>query len=351
MIIDNWPKVLQKDLNEFFEFPYLFNSPQLMVDSIIKLKITNHIPLKKEIFLNTAFYKAKIRYRKIEEGLWFFATEMDVNENVIAKSVYDEKQSSDYYLLTFSVFEHKFPFKDLEDITLLSTCWTFSKPKTEVTTHFYKHTTGKFFSFAINQEWVNNNSVSKKIPQKKVIENFLNSKKSTYTWLDIAPKAHDLMREINETLEVKSDVRQDSVLFNKNCLKLLVEFLNNSFSDSRILDNVSLRNLDYYNVAKAEKMILDNLHLPFIGIVYIAKELKISPTKLKSNFKQVFGFSMLQYHKEKNMLRAMQLVQNSDVRIGNIAKITGYNNASKFASNFKKRYGELPYKVRCIGIS
>jgi AraC-like DNA-binding protein len=351
MIIANWPKIVQKDLTNFFEFPYLFNSPQLMLESIIKSPITKHILLKQSVCLNTTLCKAKIRYRKIEEGLWLFATEMDVSDNIMAKSVYDKNQSSDYYLLTFSVFEYKFTFKDLEDITLRSTCWTFSKPKTEVTTYFYKGTTGKFFSFAINKEWVNKNFSSEKFPQKQAVENFLNGKKGSYTWLDIAPKAHDLMKKIDKTLEAKSDVLHDAVVFKKDCLKLIVEFFDNSFGDNRILDNVSLKNLDYYKIAKAEKMILDNLHLPFIGIEYIAKELKISPTKLKSNFKEVFGFSMLQYYKEKNLLRAIQLIQNSDIHIRNIAKVTGYTNASKFATNFKKRFGELPYKARCLGIS
>lgn len=351
MTIDNWPKRSQKCFDVFSEFPYLFNSPQLLLDSLIKLPITNHIPLKQSIYLDTSLYKVIMRYRKIEEGFWFLATEMDVKENIIAKSGYDENLSSDYYLLTFSVFEYTFTFKDSADVKLLSTCWTFSKPETEVTTYFRKGTTGNFFGVAINKEWANKNFSSEKFPQKKVIEKFLNGKKGSFTWLDIAPKAQDLIKKMNEILKTESDVGIDTVSFKKDCLKLIVEFFNNSFGDNRIFDNVSLSNLDYHYVSKAEKIILDNLHLPFIGIEYIAKEVKISPTKLKSNFKEVFGFSMLQYHKEKNMLRAMQLLQNSDIRIKNIATVTGYCSASKFASNFKKRFGKLPYKVRCSSLA
>ncbi|WP_133055283.1 helix-turn-helix transcriptional regulator [Niastella koreensis] len=46
-------------------------------------------------------------------------------------------------------------------------------------------------------------------------------------------------------------------------------------------------------------------------------------TKLKAIFKSIFGFSVLQYHKEKNLLFARQLVQRSPVQIKKVAAIAG----------------------------
>ena len=60
---------------------------------------------------------------------------------------------------------------------------------------------------------------------------------------------------------------------------------------------------------------------------------------------------MLQYHKEKNMLLAMQLIINSDIQIQIIAAVTGYECASKFAANFKKRFAKsLQSLGDCISI-
>ena len=67
-------------------------------------------------------------------------------------------------------------------------------------------------------------------------------------------------------------------------MKLIAEFFDHSFEDNRISENVSLSNLDYYNVAKAEKMILHNLHLPFVGIDYIANRCKYFAHKIKIKF-------------------------------------------------------------------
>jgi AraC-like DNA-binding protein len=346
MTTNDWAKHIEKFLfllkDDFFELPYLSNSPQVMLDSLIKIPIIEHNALKQVISSDNAFWKGRMRYRKIEEGFWILETNISLKENVLAKATYTKDHLKDYYILSFSVFEYKFPFKDSEPITLLSTCWTFYKPETEVATYFYKGTEGKFFNIAISKKWADQNIKSGKFCEKGVLENFFNTQKGFYTWLDIAPNAHALSAKISKILDAEEDIPLNQIELKKNCMKLISEFFSNCFEDSRITDNVSLSNLDYCNVAKAEKMILHNLQSSFLGIDQIAYEVNTSPTKLKTNFKTVFGFSMLQYHKEKNMLLAKQLRHNSEVEIQVIAAITGYESASKFAAAFKKRFGTSP---------
>ena len=350
MTLDNWPKHVQKYLfllkDGFFQLPYLFNSPKIMLDSLLKLPGMNHTHLKKFFSLETPLCKVKMYYREIEDGFWLLATFMNVKENIVTKSYFDKHESSEYYLLTFSVFEYKFQLKDTDEVTLLSTCWTFSKPDTEISSYFYKGTTGRFFSFAITKDWAHKNLMSKKVKEKKALKNFLNGNKGSYTWLDIVPKAHEMGAKLSELIEKGDADGTENLDIKKRSMKLMTAFFNNAFNDSRIIDNISLSNLEYHQVAKAEKIILHNLHLPFVGIESIAKEVNTSSTKLKSNFKIVFGFSMLQYHKEKNMLLAMQLIEKTDIHIQNIALLTGYDSAGRFAASFKKRFGKLPSEVR-----
>jgi AraC-like DNA-binding protein len=350
MTTNDWAKHIQKFLfllkDDFFELPYLSNSPQVMLDSLIKIPVMKHNALKQLISSDNTFWKGKMRYRKMEEGFWILETNINLKENVLAKATYTKDHLKDYYILSFSVFEYKFPFKYSDDIILLSTCWTFYKPETEVATYFYKGTEGKFFNIAMNKEWVEQNIKSDKFCGNGVLENFFNTQKGFYTWLDIAPKAHALSKKISKILEDEDKISLNTQDLRKSCMKLITEFFKNSFEDSRIVDNISLSNLDYYHVAKAEKMILHNLQSAFLGIDKIAYEVNTSPTKLKANFKIVFGFSMLQYHKEKNMLLAQQLLQNSDVEIQIIAAITGYESASKFSAAFKKRFSKLPSAFR-----
>ena len=92
--------------------------------------------------------------------------------------------------------------------------------------------------------------------------------------------------------------------------------------------------------------IAGNLATPFLGIETIAREVNLSPSKLKTDFKLVYGTSMLQYHIEKKMHLAMQLILNTDMQIKSITQEVGCDGPCKFTATFKKRFGKLPSEVR-----
>lgn len=344
-------KIIEKYLflfkDDFFELPYLSNSPQAMLSSIVNMPVFKHKRVEKAVYTNNPFCKGCLKYRQLEEGFWILESTLTVKQNILAKAIYDENELSDYYFLSFSVFEYEFPLKnyDSKEITLLSTCWTFYKPKTEVATYFYKGTKGKFYNIVFSKKWANRYMSHLQMDKKLLLESFLDSKIAFYTWLDIAPKAHNLAVNMGEILDNEEE-NFNLLKLKSHVLDLMSEFLKYSFQDSRLKYNIALSNLDYYKIAKAEKIILHNLSNSFVGVENIALEVNMSPTKLKSNFKTVFGFSMLQYHKEKNMLLALQLIRNSRLEIQIIALAVGYESASKFTAAFKKRFGKLPSEYR-----
>ncbi len=347
-----WDKLLEKYLflykDGFFELPYLSNSAKIMTDSVIENPVARNKPLEQGIYSNNPFCKGIMYYREIEGNFTVLSSHINIKENIRAKAIYDENQASNYYILSFSFFEYEFPIKnnDGKNTKILSTCWTFYKPKTEVETYFYKNTKGKFYNFLFDKKWADENILIQNNENKIAFNKFLDSEIGFYTWLNIAPKAQDLSKKMAEII-----TNEKAGFFNINDLKtnaieLINNFFENAFDDNRILDNISLSNSDYAKISKAEKIILLHLNLPFIGVDAIAKEISMSPTKLKSNFKMIYGFSMLQYHKEKNMLLAKQLLENSDVLINHIFVLTGYESASKFTAAFKKRFGKLPSDFR-----
>ncbi|WP_395060087.1 helix-turn-helix domain-containing protein [Flavobacterium sp.] len=352
MAKSKWDKLLEKYLflykDGFFELPYLSNSAKIMVDSVIELPVARNKILEQGIYSNNPFCKGVMYYREIEENFSILATHIDIKENIRAKAIYDENQESNYYILSFSVFEYEFPIKnaDGKNTKLRSTCWTFYKPNTQVETYFYKNTKGNFYNFVFDKKWADKNIVINNKENKIAFNDFLDLEIGFYTWLDIAPKANDVSRKMSEIL-----TNEKAGIFNTEDLKisaieLINNFFDNAFYDNRIPDNISLSNIDYAKISNAEKIILLNLNAPFIGVNAIAQQINMSPTKLKSNFKTIYGFSMLQYHKEKNMLLAKQLLENSDVLINHIFVLTGYESASKFTAAFKKRFGKLPSDFR-----
>jgi AraC-like DNA-binding protein len=155
-----------------------------------------------------------------------------------------------------------------------------------------------------------------------------------------------LSNELWQNLENGKREHFETMALKNQTTKIITDFFKSLFEAKTIKNYLPLNNADYANVARAEKTILQNLNNPFLGVENIAKEVNLSPTKLKMIFKSVYGFSMLQYHKEKNMLLAFQLVKNAELQIKNIAHATGFESSSKFTAAFKKRFGVLPSDAR-----
>lgn len=324
----------------FFELPYFSNSPEFMLDSIVNLSVATHIQSEQNVHTENAFFDGNMNYLEIEEGLWVMSYTFDVKQNIIANANYDNHKESEYYYLSFSVFHYEFPNKSLDkNIILKSKCWTLYKPKTKVSMYFYKNTTGRFINFVFNKKWAQEN-ISKIFPE---LDSFFNSKTGYLTWLNHVPSEDTLFEKIYKRME-QFPVRIENM--KADILQLQNNFFSTVVKDNRLQSYSELGVFDYSNAAKAERMLLHHLNLPFIGINKIANELKIAPTKLKIIFKSVFGLTLLQYHKEKNMLLAYQLVENSYLKISNIAQMTGYESVSKFSSAFKKRFGSLPSDFR-----
>lgn len=352
MLLSEWLNHIQQNLfkahDDFYELPYLSNNPQLMVDSIMKFPISRHNPSEQAIYTDNEFTKGVIRYRKIEEGIWLMATHFDIKKNLVCRAMYDKEVISDHYFLSFAVFEYQFPTNDnfTQFATLLSTTCTLYKPYTEVDTYFYENTCGKFFNIVFSREWAQKNLafISKK--HENDLQTFIIAETGFINWLDIVPDAEKLSRKIWELIDKKQDRSIDTDCLKEIVFKIINDFVHATNNDKRIKNYPNLSNSDYASVAKAESIILNNLMNPFIGVENISKTVNICPTKLKAVFKTVFGFSMLQYHKEKNMLLAMQLIKNSAMQIRNIALLTGYESASKFTAAFKKRFGYLPSEKR-----
>jgi len=352
MPLTKWNAYLKKNLfsnhDVFFELPYLSNSPELMVESVLKMPVSKHQKSEQAIYTDNAYTTGVMRYRKIEDGLWLLGSDLNIKKNIISKAIYNPDLTSDYYFLSFAVFEYQFPVDDnfIKLATLLSTTCTFYKPKTEVNTYFYEGTRGKFFNIVFNKQWAEKNLAFTSEEEQKEICDYLDNDSGFINWLDIVPDAPALSKEIWEHLEKETDGEFNTEALRIQLQHIIGSFFRHAYKDKRIKNHTALHNPDYANVASAERIILHNLTAPFVGVNHIARAVNLSPTKLKIIFKSVFGFSMLQYHKEKNMLLAMQLIKNSDMQIKNIAAITGYLSSSKFSATFKKRFGILPTSIR-----
>ena len=78
----------------------------------------------------------------------------------------------------------------------------------------------------------------------------------------------------------------------------------------------------------------------------LARLAKMSVSKLKYCFKEVTGCSVSEYTSALRMSQAKQLLQTTDLPIGEIAEMTGYKHGRSFTSAFRRAAGVSPREYR-----
>ena len=94
-----------------------------------------------------------------------------------------------------------------------------------------------------------------------------------------------------------------------------------------------------------QKRITRNLS-EHVTIDQLQSELNVGSTILKTSFKNVYGISIYAYLKDSRLLYAKNLLEDSDMRVADIAACVGYSNPSKFSASYKKRFGIRPGKTK-----
>ena len=61
------------------------------------------------------------------------------------------------------------------------------------------------------------------------------------------------------------------------------------------MNTIAMNNNNFVKIKKIERELMNQLHDKFIGIEVLAKKYQISPTKLKLDFKLIYGASIFVY--------------------------------------------------------
>lgn len=78
----------------------------------------------------------------------------------------------------------------------------------------------------------------------------------------------------------------------------------------------------------------------------LAREYKINKTYLKEIFKERFSISLHKYVIRLRLEKSKELLLNKELKIEEIAFMTGFSSAGRYSENFKKNFGYLPSKYR-----
>lgn len=170
--------------------------------------------------------------------------------------------------------------------------------------------------------------------------------------------AGELIYGVAEDMEKKGfgkTEKEHMPAFNQNMLSasllelqgLLEEYL--KFCCQKVAEGLS-RNRPEIAVHIVQSWLEEHLMDHTISIEDAAKTVHFSVSYLRQIFKEVTGENFNEYLIRKRMEKAGKLLQNTSMKISDIAESCGYDNQRYFASSFKKFYGCTPTDFKSIVI-
>ncbi|MFN3402754.1 MAG: helix-turn-helix domain-containing protein [Cytophagaceae bacterium] len=332
----------------FYELPYNINSPQEMIEGFKKIPSIKSNPVKNSITTTTPFLNVTVHYRQVEPELFLIYSEVIFKSNVCFRHYYDKSKSSNYYCLSLRIDKYsKINNSLVNGNSYTDNSWLIFKPGAKVNHYHFKGTKGKYFSVYFTHRWMKEHF--KQIPKND--QNVLNLFfRSTSDHL-ICPNSNE--ETVYKTEELRKIILSGESIGKAHLTKLKKQIQN--FISYFILKMRSekinerhflISNPERMQILKAEKILEKHIYKKFPGIQFLAKEIGLSGTKLKECFKTVYNNTPFQYFRSLQMEQAIELLSNTNMPIGQIARKLGYENASKFAFAFKAHHNFLPSKVQ-----
>ena len=82
------------------------------------------------------------------------------------------------------------------------------------------------------------------------------------------------------------------------------------------------------------------------NIEFLAVKSGIGASKLKIGFKQFYHLGLYTYLRRQRMIKAAELLAQTDKTIGAISRIMGYKHTSNFIKAFASYHGLTPFRYR-----
>jgi AraC-like DNA-binding protein len=164
-------------------------------------------------------------------------------------------------------------------------------------------------------------------------------------WEKSRPISPLLISKVHEILQCpyKGHVRQRYL--ESKLTALLIDFLLGKHTVKVMESNIVIPDADYLSLVKVEAYIRKNLKKP-LNIINLAELAGFNATKLKRDFKKVYGTTVYKYITGLRMEEAKKRIVEDHISVAQAAYEVGYSNPQHFTTAFKRTMGYLPSLLR-----
>ena len=124
----------------------------------------------------------------------------------------------------------------------------------------------------------------------------------------------------------------------------ITALLSHFFGQLAINHTQGMKSVDKNRLERAKDILSNNLDNP-PSLSELSKELGLNTTKLKKEFKEVFGLPVFKYLQNERLTTAHSLISNNQATVQEAAWHVGYDSLSSFSNAFAKKFGYRPSQV------
>lgn len=149
-----------------------------------------------------------------------------------------------------------------------------------------------------------------------------------------------------EAMNSNEDQIFESLIIQNRIMLLMERFFTRIYkkmSDASFDMKVSNDDLQRLMIVEGE-LLKDFAAVP-PGIPKLARMAAMSPSKLKTSFRDVYGLPIYQYFQKHRMNKAKAMLLSQKYTVREVGIEVGYSNLSNFAKAFKKSFDQLPSDI------
>lgn len=204
-----------------------------------------------------------------------------------------------------------------------------------------KGTKIKGINIIFSKEWLEHFLGVEKVGN--LIKKYLSLKMSAFNY---EPMDTEYKRLLGEAMVIEADRTFETLIIQNRIMLLLERFFTRIYKKMSDLHfDVKVSNDDITRLMEVEAALVKDFSVPPLGINKLAKLAAMSPSKLKTSFKEIYGLPVYQYFQKHRMNKAKAMLLSRKYHVKEVGMEVGYSNLSNFAKAFKKSFDQLPSDI------
>lgn len=166
-------------------------------------------------------------------------------------------------------------------------------------------------------------------------------------WEKSRPISPSMIRKINEIVQCPYSGQVRQRYLESKLTVLLIDFFLGKQASKFVTDAVKIPKSDYLALVKVEGYIRKNLKKS-LSIMDLAEIAGFNATKLKRDFKRVYGITIFKHITALRMEEAKKMITQNGTSVAQAAYEVGYSNPQHFTAAFKRTMGYLPSHLKQV---